>query len=130
MAIRVTNQTCGLTIMPLFHAGGIYDVAAFIFHFSGKNYIVRRFDARQTLALLNDKDIKITHLLGVPTNFIMMSELEEFAQADFSHLETLFIGASAAPPALLEQYLEKGIVLQQGWEIGRASCRERVCQDE
>lgn len=115
MGMRITNRSRGLTIMPLFHAGGIYVFAAFIFHFGGHNYIVRRFDARQTLALLNDKDIKITHLLGVPTNFIMMSELDEFEQADFSHLETLFIGASAAPPALLERYLEKGIILQQGW---------------
>src|SRR3546814_5661679 len=99
MAMRVTNQSCGMTIMPLFHADGIYDFAAFIFHFGGKNYLVRRFDARQTLALLNDKDIKITHLFGVRTDFIMMSELEAFAQAAFSHLEKLFNGASPAPPA-------------------------------
>src|SRR3546814_18403240 len=89
MAMRVTNQSCGLTIMPLFHAGGIYDFAAFIFHFGGKNYIVRRFDARQTLALLKAKDLTLTHFFVVPTNFIKMNELEKFAPEDFLQVKTV-----------------------------------------
>src|SRR5690606_26028453 len=43
MGMRITSRSRGLTIMPLFHAGGIYVFAAFIFHFGGCNYIVRRF---------------------------------------------------------------------------------------
>ena len=59
--------------------------------------------------------LRITHVFGVPTNFLMLAEEPGFAEADLSHTVFLGIGGAAAPQAVLEEYGRKGIVLQQGW---------------
>jgi len=124
--LEITAQSRGLTFMPLFHAGGLYLFAAYIFHFGGSNVVMRSFDAARALALLADRSLGISHLLGVPTQFIMMSELPEFADADFGHVHTVTVGGAAAPVALLERYLGKGIVLQQGWGMTETAAMATV----
>ncbi|MDP6564514.1 MAG: AMP-binding protein, partial [Alphaproteobacteria bacterium] len=57
----------------------------------------------------------LTHLLGVPTNFLMMAQEPGFATADLSHLVCLGVGGAAAPLALIEEFGAKDIKLQQGW---------------
>ena len=59
--------------------------------------------------------IRITHLLGVPTNFLMMAQQPGFAEADLSHIVSIGVGGAAAPLALLETYAAKGVALQQLW---------------
>lgn len=128
--VELTSSSRGLTFMPLFHAGALYMFALWIFHFGGSNHVMRNFDAAHSLALLSDRGLGITHLLGVPTQFIMMSELPEFAHADFSHIRSLTIGGAAAPVPLLEKYLEKGVVLQQGWGMTETAAMTTVLSKE
>lgn len=130
MKTGLTSECRGLTFMPLFHAGGLYLFAKFALHFGGSNYIMRTFEAAEALRLLSDRDLGITHVLGVPTNFIMMSELSEFAAADFSHVTTILIGGAAAPVPLLEKYLEKGIILQQGWGMTETTTMATILSKE
>lgn len=130
MKVEITQQSRGLTFMPLFHAGGLYVFALFITYFGGRNYICRGFDAKQTLDILADRERGITHVLGVPTNFIMMSERPEFASTDLSHVQSVVIGGAAAPVALLEKYLERGIVLQQGWGMTETATTSTVLSKE
>lgn len=124
--LGITSESRGLTFMPLFHAGGLFLFAAYIFHFGGCNTVMRSFDARRTLRLLADRSAGITHLLGVPTQFIMISELPEFAEAELGHVHTVTVGGAAAPVALLERYLAKGIVLQQGWGMTETAAMATV----
>jgi fatty-acyl-CoA synthase len=124
--LGITSDSRGLTFMPLFHAGGLFLFAAYIFHFGGCNTVMRSFDARRTLRLLADRSAGITHLLGVPTQFIMISELPEFAEAELGHVHTVTVGGAAAPVALLERYLAKGIVLQQGWGMTETAAMATV----
>ena len=124
--LEITSASRGLTFMPLFHAGGLYLFAAYIFHFGGSNLVMRSFDAQRALALLADRKLGVSHLLGVPTQFIMMSELPGFAEADLSHVHTVTVGGAAAPVALLERYLGKGIVLQQGWGMTETAAMATV----
>ncbi|WP_326537492.1 acyl-CoA synthetase [Pseudorhodoferax sp.] len=124
--MQITASSCGLTFMPLFHAGGLYLFALWIFHFGGSNLVMRSFDAALALALLADRQRGISHLLGVPTQFIMISELPDFAEADLSHVQSVTIGGAAAPVPLLEKYLRKGIVLQQGWGMTETAAMATV----
>ena len=124
--IGITSQSHGLTFMPLFHAGGLYMFPLALFHFGAPTTVMRSFDAATALQLLSDRALGISHLLGVPTQFIMMSELPEFADADFSHVQAVTIGGAAAPVPLLEKYLRKGIVLQQGWGMTETAAMTTV----
>jgi fatty-acyl-CoA synthase len=124
--MEITACSRGLTFMPLFHAGGLYLYALWIFHFGGSNLVLRNFDAALAVEMLSDRELGVTHLLGVPTQFIMMSEVPAFAAADFSHVQAVTIGGAAAPVPLLEKYLKKGIVLQQGWGMTETAAMSTV----
>ena len=115
MTMEITSQSKNLVFLPTFHTGGLNVYANPVFHTGGCNVVLRTFDPAYFLELLSDKELHLTHALGVPTNFIMMAEEAGFAEADLSHLVCLSVGGAAAPLSLIEDFGAKGIKLQQGW---------------
>lgn len=130
MKIGVGPSSTGLTFTPLFHVGGLFLMANFIFHAGGHNIVMRGFDAHQSLKLLSDPEIRITHAFGVPTNFAMMAELSEFASIDLSHVQCLMIGGAPSTIGLLNLYANKGIRLQQGWGMTETATIGTVLSSE
>jgi fatty-acyl-CoA synthase len=115
MTMALTAQSRNLVFLPTFHTGGLNVYANPTFHTGGCNIVMRSFDPALFLRLLTDRELHVTHLLGVPTNFLMLAQEPGFATADFSHIVCIGVGGAAAPLALLEAYGRKGIKLQQGW---------------
>ena len=115
MRVELTRRSTNLVFLPTFHTGGLNVFANPVFHTGGTNIVMRTFNPTDFLALLADKNLRITHVFGVPTNFLMLAEEQGFADADLSHVVFLGIGGAAAPAAVIEQYAEKNIMLQQGW---------------
>lgn len=115
IGVALTSTSRNLVFLPTFHTGGLNVYGNPIFHTGGFNVVMRAFDAAQFLSVLTDKEIGITHALGVPTNFLMLTQQQGFAEADFSHLAHLGIGGAAAPLALIETFGKKGVPLQQFW---------------
>ena len=115
MTVSLTEASKNLVFLPTFHTGGLNVYANPIFHTGGTNVVLREFDPAHFLQLLSDKDLHLTHMLGVPTNFLMMAQEAGFADADLSHIEYLGVGGAAAPLALIEDFGAKGLKLQQGW---------------
>jgi len=85
------------------------------FHLGAPVTIMRQFDPQQALDLLSNPASGITHVFGVPTNFLFISQLPGFEQARFDHLVSVGIGGAASPIALLQLYADKGVLFQQGW---------------
>ncbi len=112
---RVRAGTRTLTYSPLFHAAGLNAVAMPQFHFGGAVLVMRTFDPRECLRLLMDPGMEITHTVGVPTTYAMMSQLPEFATATFPTLEVAAVGAAPVPLHLLEVWAERGLVLSQSF---------------
>ena len=115
MTVALTPQSKNLVFLPTFHTGGLNVYANPTFHTGGTNVVMRSFDPALFLSLLTDKQLRITHLLGVPTNFLMLAQQPGFDTADFSHIVCIGVGGAAAPLSLIEAYGAKGIKLQQGW---------------
>ncbi|TWT02882.1 long-chain fatty acid--CoA ligase [Reyranella sp. CPCC 100927] len=115
MTVGLTAQSKNLVFLPTFHTGGLNVYANPTFHTGGCNVVMRSFDPAMFLRLLTDKQLHLTHLLGVPTNFLMLAQEPGFASADLSHIVCIGVGGAAAPLALIEEYGRKGIMLQQGW---------------
>jgi fatty-acyl-CoA synthase len=114
-AVGLGPASTNLVFLPTFHAAGLNLYANPVFQLGGRNVVMRHFEPAHFLALLADPALHLTHLLGVPTNFLMMAQEPGFAEADFSHVVSIGIGGAAAPLALLETYAAKGIGLQQLW---------------
>ncbi len=115
MKAGVTQESCGVTFLPLFHVGGLFIMANMIFHAGGRNLIMEQFDAAAVLHVLSDQELGVTHAFGVPTNFLLMAQEPDFELADLTGLRCLLVGGAPSPQALLEAYASKSVPLQQGW---------------
>jgi fatty-acyl-CoA synthase len=81
-----------LNIVPLFHAGGLNVFTNPMLYWGGRVTTVRRFDPAQTVRLLSDPELGITHLCGVLQMYEWLTALPEFATATFPTLRTVSYG--------------------------------------
>jgi len=117
----VTPSSVGLTILPLFHTGGLNCYTSVILHAGGTSLIARTFEPGECLRLIDDESIGLTHFFGVPANYLFMSQHPEFATTDFSRLDCAGIGGAPTPVPLLETYQTRDVALQQGYGMTETS---------
>lgn len=117
---RIRAGTRTLTYSPLFHAAGLNALAMPSFHYGGAVLVMRTFDAGECLQMLADPALAITHTVGVPTTYQLMSQRPEFATATFPTLEVAGVGAAPVPLHLLETWAAKGLVLSQSFGLTEA----------
>jgi len=110
-----------LVVLPLFHTGGLNMFANPAFHFGGVNIVMSEYEPAECLKLLNDEQVAITHLLGVPAVFLFMSQLPEFETATFPTIEACAVGGSPTPVPLIETWSVKGLPLQQAFGMTETS---------
>jgi fatty-acyl-CoA synthase len=58
---------------------------------------------------------KVTALLLVPSIYLMLAQFPEFDEYDLSSVRHWGSGGSPLPPALVREFAEKGIIIQQGF---------------
>ena len=112
---RISADSVTLTVLPLFHTGGLNAYANPVLHAGGKVVVARSFDPEQCLGLLADPQAGITNFLGVPANFQFMAQLPAFEKADFSHVTVFGVGAAPTPHALIEVWAARGGPLAQAY---------------
>ena len=112
-----------LNPMPLFHAGGLTTIATPMLMTGGAVMTMRRFEPARIVALLGDPAQGITHFTAPPVMWAALSAQPGFAAADFSALRFAQVAGGVPPLELLEQWRDRGVVLQQaygGTELGPA----------
>jgi fatty-acyl-CoA synthase len=112
-AIDLNSQDVNLNVLPTFHAGGLGLYAGPILHAGGTLVIMRAFDPGELLRLI--EEWKVTVLLLVPSIYLVLAQFPDFDKYDLSSVRSWASGGSALPPALVQQYAEKGIIIQQGF---------------
>ena len=68
-----------------------------------------------------DAETGITHFLGVPANFLFMSQVPEFETAEFPTIQIAGAGGSPTPKPLIETWAKKKLPLQQGFGMTETS---------
>jgi fatty-acyl-CoA synthase len=76
-----------LSVMPLFHTGGLNLFANPVFHAGGTVFLMRAFEPAAMLTALGDSALAISHTFAVPTAYQAMAQHTAFAQARFDHLK-------------------------------------------
>jgi fatty-acyl-CoA synthase len=112
-AIDLTSQDVNLNVLPTFHAGGLGLYAGPILHAGGTLVVMRAFDAGELLGLI--EAWKVTALLLVPSIYLLLAQFADFDRYDLSSVRHWGSGGSSLPPSLVQQYAEKGIIIQQGF---------------
>lgn len=116
-----TPDAVTLTILPLFHTGGLNCYSSVALYVGGTTLVMRAFDPGECLRLIDDKETGVTHFFGVPANYLFMSQHPSFAATDFSRLVCAGIGGAPTPIPLLETYQTRNIALQQGYGMTETS---------
>jgi len=118
---RITPDAVQLTVLPLFHTGGLNCYSNPVLHAGGTVLVMKTFDPAEALRLISDPDLGITHFFGVPANYQFMAQQPEFADADLSRLQMAGVGGAPVPVPLLEIWDRRGLGLAQGFGMTETS---------
>jgi fatty-acyl-CoA synthase len=103
-----------LNVFPLFHTGGLFVYTLPQVIFGGTTIIIPQFKPELVLSLIERE--KVTVFAGVPTMYQMLTQAENWAEADLSTLRFCTSGGAPLPVPLVEQYTrEKHIRFKQGF---------------
>ena len=114
----LSNDAVALPIVPMFHA------AAWGLPFSapitGAKIV---FSADYTPQVMCDlmREEGVTHTAGVPTVWLALINHVESAGADLGSLKMVTIGGSAAPRAMIEWFMKRGIDVGHAWGMTEMS---------
>jgi fatty-acyl-CoA synthase len=110
-----------LTVLPLFHTGGLNCYTNPVLHAGGTVLIMRAFDPGTALELISDPAHGINAFFGVPSIYQFMAQHPAFAEADFSRLVIGGVGGAPMPVPLLKVWGARGVALQQGYGMTETS---------
>jgi len=110
-----------LTVLPLFHTGGLNCYTNPVLHSGGTVLIMRAFDPGLALQLISDPARRINQFFGVPSIYQFMAQHPAFATSDFSRLVIGGVGGAPMPVPLLKLWEARGVALQQGYGMTETS---------
>ncbi len=117
----VAQTSRGVTVLPLFHVGGLCVYLSPLLHSGGSSLIMDQFEPEVMLRLMTDHSIGLTHMLGVPTNYMFVAQLPTFKDAQIDHLQSVGVGGAAPSISLLETYAAKGVLIEHAWGMTETS---------
>ncbi len=112
-AISLTADDINLNVLPTFHIGGLGLYACPTWHAGGTVVVMRTFDPDELLELI--ERWRVTVILLVPAIYLALNQQTDLDRADLSSVRLWSSGGSALPPALVEQFAARGIIIQQGF---------------
>ena len=103
----ITGRDHVLTVLPMFHVGGMNIQTTPAIHAGATVTIQSRFDPAAVLAAIERR--KPTMLLAVPAVAMALTSHPDWAGADLSSLRLVGLGASAVPEAVLRAFLDRDL---------------------
>jgi len=117
----ISPSTVLLTVLPLFHTGGLNCYTNPVLHAGGTVLIMRAFDPGLALRLISDPKVGINQFFGVPAIYQFMAQHPSFAASDFSRIAIGGVGGAPMPVPLLKAWEARGVALQQGYGMTETS---------
>jgi fatty-acyl-CoA synthase len=114
-------DTVHLSVLPLFHTGGLNCYSNPVLHAGGTVVIVKTFDPGEALRLIGDPDQGITHFFAVPAPYQFMMQHPDFADTDLSRLRVAGVGGAPCALTIMEAWAERGVDLAQGFGMTETS---------
>lgn len=116
--VELTSADVVLSVLPQFHAGG-WNIQPLLAWWTGATVVLERtFEPERVLRLVADR--RVTTMMGVPTNYLLLAEHPGFAAADLSSLRHAVVGGAPMPEPLLRAWHRRGVALTQGYGLTEA----------
>ncbi|MCD8509453.1 MAG: AMP-binding protein [Bacillus sp. (in: Bacteria)] len=107
-----------LTVLPMFHTGGMNALTLPVLHAGGTVVIYAQFDAQSVLdGLVN---YRCTNVLMVPTMYRAFVQLKDFKEASFSHMKVFLSGGAPCPVSIYDTFAAKGLPFKEGYGLTEA----------
>ena len=119
--VGIGPDTVYLSILPMFHTGGMNCFSNPVLHAGGTVVILRAFDAGETLRLLGDSSFGITHFFAVPAPYQFMMQHPDFDTTDLSRLRVAGVGGAPCALPIMERWAERGVLMSQGFGMTETS---------
>lgn len=110
--IELTASDTTLTVLPMFHTGGLNMYGNPTLLLGGTVVVPQAFDAAEALTLLSRG---VTAIFAVPAIYQLLAQHPDFETTDLSGVRSWACGGSSMPVPLLEQYAARGITICQGY---------------
>jgi fatty-acyl-CoA synthase len=119
LATGVRADDVVLQVLPQFHCGG-WNVQSILGWWKGAQLVLERgFEPARALELIEREHI--TTMMGVPANYLFMSQEPRFDAADLASLRLAVVGGAPMPEALLETWSARGVDIVQGYGLTEAA---------
>jgi fatty-acyl-CoA synthase len=119
LATGVRPDDVILQVLPQFHCGG-WNVQPILAWWKGATVVIEPgFDAARALQLIEQE--RVTSMMGVPANYLFMSQEPRFAHADLSSLRLAVVGGAPMPEPLLDVWAARGVEIVQGYGLTEAA---------
>ncbi len=105
--------------LPIFHIGGPNIFLLPLVHVGGRSILCRGFDLEQTFDLIDSG--AVTHVVGVPTMYVMMQQHARWQTTDFSRLALVISGGAPCPLPVMERFWARGVDFKTGYGLTEAS---------
>ncbi|PFG42445.1 fatty-acyl-CoA synthase [Isoptericola jiangsuensis] len=116
--VEMSHDDVVLSVLPQFHAGG-WNIQPLLAWWSGARVVLERtFEPERVLQLLAER--RVTTMMGVPTQYLMLAAHPGFAAADLTSLRTAVVGGAPMPEPLLRTWHRRGVALTQGYGLTEA----------
>jgi fatty-acyl-CoA synthase len=107
----ITNNDHALTVLPMFHVGGMNIHTTPAIHAGATVTIQPRFDPAATLSAIGDQ--KPTIFLAVPAMCQALFSHPDWDGTDLSSLRMVGLGSSAVPEVIIRAFLDRGLPAPQ-----------------
>jgi fatty-acyl-CoA synthase len=108
-----------LQVLPQFHCGG-WNVQSILAWWKGARVVLERgFDPARALELIASE--RVTTMMGVPANYLFMSQQDGFEQVDLGSLRLAVVGGAPMPETLLDVWSARGVDIVQGYGLTEAA---------
>jgi fatty-acyl-CoA synthase len=114
-------DTVHLSVLPLFHTGGLNCYSNPVFHAGGTVVIMQTFDPGEALRIIGDPKHGITHFFAVPAPYQFMMQHPDFETTDLSRLRTAGVGGAPCALTIMEVWAERGVLMVQGFGMTETS---------
>lgn len=119
IGLGITSEDRIITLLPLFHIGGI-GLFTFPALLAGGTVVVpKRFEPQLALRLIEAH--RITIVMGVPAIHDAIRKSPNFSSTDLSSVRFFYNGGASCPEELIRFYFQKGIRFGQGYGLTETS---------
>jgi fatty-acyl-CoA synthase len=117
--VDVRSDEVSLVTAPLFHTAALNQVLFPTLLKGGTALIEARFDPDRAIELIEARGV--TLLFGVTSMYLALARSPRWARADLRSLRSALSGGAPIPVALLQAWLDRGLMIIQGYGLTEAS---------